>query len=657
MQEQSNKLVNRFSRSLGKLQEAAPYAKSLYQQDVYQEAKRLLKHEDGVEKLFQFAHLFDEAGVFHDGPWERAEKLQPPLVAGSLQTKGLTSVIEVLSNLRILAISNGKYEHDVLSANEAEVFLNEVIALNLDLLFPNATESTRIESVENKEVSHQLLQFISIYLSPKALIQTLTKEIERLTAQRPIMVTRTVSMIKMAKEMLNAEASVQNREDLEKLISSIEGPSPLSKKYQDLKAYRVKLKDAKVKELRSECISLASSMRETGLVSSHHAILLRFLIRRYPQLVPTALRLSDKGLANFEEHYDLITQIIKVAVYPATRQCIYGLACMLERGVLSSSPVIPGLKRLIELDIRPEVREELIHSVKESDGLTANTILLSGVLSVLGQPLGVGQGLNPTCQSARGISLWAQHAPGYLLELIPRAARDGDIDFRFEGTVIHSKHLSGGLAPDLHTELDPVSLVLVPHLDKIYNEMMKKVLLRGEDGHRWVNPAFYGDWVQTGFSTVINPLTGSVSDHSGFVRLFYATHHPAYNDDHDLIYPNPVGIFITNVHGKLLGFHAVSILRVAEDPSGDMRVYFYNPNNDSSQNWGQGIIPTVMNNGEKEGECSLKFHEFASRLYAFHYNPYEQGEAFAVEQEEVKKVTELAQSSWGKDYSWVSYKV
>ncbi|MFP3472322.1 hypothetical protein R0J90_19915, partial [Micrococcus sp. SIMBA_144] len=82
----------------------------------------------------------------------------------------------------------------------------------------------------------------------------------------------------------------------------------------------------------------------------------------------------------------------------------------------------------------------------------------------------------------------------------------------------------------------------------IYSEMMRRVSLRGEDGHRWVNPEFYGDWVQKGFSTVIDPLTGLISDYPGFVRLFYATHHPEYNDDYGLIYPNPVGIFITNVH-------------------------------------------------------------------------------------------------------------
>jgi hypothetical protein len=223
----------------------------------------------------------------------------------------------------------------------------------------------------------------------------------------------------------------------------------------------------------------------------------------------------------------------------------------------------------------------------------------------------------------------------------------------FEGQAIHSKDLEVGLVEDLHEELDPVSLILVPHLDRIYGELCRRAQFSGEDVHKWVNPAFYGDWVSRGFSSAVDAITGSITDYNGFVRLFYATHHPEYNDEHELIYPNPVGIFITNVFGNLLGLHAVTIQRILKDPQGKYRIYFYNPNNDSSQNWGQGIQPVVCGHGEEQGESSLLFHEFVSRLYAFHYNPYEQGEPYAVENDIVQKVQSLAQESWGKEYVWV----
>ena len=264
----------------------------------------------------------------------------------------------------------------------------------------------------------------------------------------------------------------------------------------------------------------------------------------------------------------------------------------------------------------------------------------------------MGQGLNPTCQSARAISLWSQYGIGQLLEYIARAARDNDIDMTFEGELIHSSLLVGGVANEIHQDLDPVSIVLVPHLDKIYNEMMKRTLLRGEDGHKWVNPEFYGKWIPTGFINAIDQLTLNVTNYSSFVKLFYATHHPEYNEGYELIYPNPVGIFITNVHGELLGLHAVSIQRIKKDQNGNYRIYFYNPNNDSGQNWGQGIRASVSGFGELEGESSLPFHEFLSRMYAFHYNPFEQGDTYMVEDSLVAKVEALAKESWGKNYVW-----
>lgn len=653
MPQTTGALAERFIYALEQLDQAPSFVKPKYQTDVYQEANRLIDADDGFENLYQHAARFEEAGVFQDGPWESAEKLQPPLVAGSLKAKGLPMIIEVLSELRMLAIAEGKASNPGVTRTMAEEFLNEVMVLNLNLLFPDASESARMEKHENDEKAEKLFTFLSTHLSSTALIQTLIDEIKRLTAQRPIMIKRVVSMIKMAKEMVNQDTEKNDMSELVQFISAIEGPSPLSDQYKDVHAYRSQLKTIPRAELISESTALAKSMRDTGLVAPHHATLLRFLSKQNPGLLSYALSLNSKGSANLEENRELVIQLIRSSIFPGTRQSVYGLAMMLERGILSHSPVAPGLRRLIELDIRPDVRNALYSTTNTGEGVTANSILVAGAIQVLGQPLGVGQGFNPTCQAARGISLWAQHAPGFLLEIIPRAARDGDLDFTFEGAQIHSKDLKGGLAPDLDKELDPVSLVLVPHLDKIYSEMMTRVALRGEDGHRWVNPAFYGNWVQKGFSSVFDPITGYVLDYNGFLKLFYATHHPDYNDDYELIYPNPVGIFITNVHGKLLGLHAVSITRITKDPHGMYRIYFYNPNNDGSQNWGQNIEPSVNGNGEQEGESSLPFEEFTSRLYAFHYNPYEQGDAYAVENTIVQSIRTLAQESWGRDYTWV----
>ncbi|WP_396654002.1 hypothetical protein [Mechercharimyces sp. CAU 1602] len=652
MTEKSNEqLEQRFLRTFDRLEQAPSFAKVQYQGDVYQVVLRLMNTDEGIAFLARHAGRFQQAGLFVEGPWADPSKLQPALVAGSLQAGGVSAAVEVLNELRMLALAKGKEEGEgVLSPDDAKKYLNEVMASNLHFLFPKETESERIDGSGKLSCAEKLFHYLLQEISVTQFSHALVRELDLLLAQRPILIKRILTMIEKSKSLITQEMEKKDRQALTFYIEAVDGPSPMSKRYPKLADYRKELKRASWKVMKKEAETFARVMRATGLVSRHHALFVRHCNRYEWDLLPLALQLSDKGRANLDEHFDLIHRLIKVAIHPSTHQAVYGLACLLDRGVLSSAPVIPGLNRLIELDIHAEVKAALMKPY-EKEGLTPNDVLLGGVITVLGQPLGVGQGLNPTCQSARGISLWAQHAPGYLLDLIARAARDNDIDMTFEGLTIHSQRLPGGLAPSLHEDLDAVSLVLVPHLDRIYNDMMKRVALRGDDGHKWVNPAFYGDWVGRGFANVIDQL-GAVSDYAGFVRLFYATHHPDYNDDHHLIYPNPVGIFITNVHGKLLGFHAVSIQRIAHDEKERTRIYFYNPNNDSNQDWGQGIVPSVRNNGEQEGEASLPFYQFVSRLYAFHYNPYEKGDAYAVEDEVVQQVEDLSRASWGENYVW-----
>lgn len=96
-------------------------------------------------------------------------------------------------------------------------------------------------------------------------------------------------------------------------------------------------------------------------------------------------------------------------------------------------------------------------------------------------------------------------------------------------------------------DVDPVSLILVPHLDRIYVEMGRLCGTRDDDLHRWINPEMYGWWV-----------------------------------------------------GR----------------------------------------------GERHGEASLLFAEFASRLFVFHYDPLEIGDTNSVPEAEITRAVELARGSW-----------
>lgn len=645
-------LENKFEEALKTLDQAKPFAKSLYQTDVFQLANELACHEEGMAILDKYAHLFDEAGVFLSGDWEDPTKLQPPFVGNSLRLRGIYSILELLSEMRMLAIAKGTYKHESITRDAACAFLNEVVALNLDLLSPQETADEATPQEEHLIRAQNLFTYLGQELSFKEVAEQMIIEIDRLAVQRPIITRRILEMIHLSEQLTTSELDKNTLEALEKYTQAIDALTPLSKESKDQREYRLKLEQATEEELIAEAKLFAQSMNDTGLVSLFHAVLLRFLNRKKPDVLPTALSLGEAGSASFHENNKLIHDIIQIAIYPETRQSIYGLSRMINRGVLKIDSLVPAILHLFELPIHAEVRNALSPFANEQSGISMNGILIAGVVSVLGQPLGVGQGQNPICQSARAISLWAQFEPNQLLAHIMHAARDNNIEMTFEGETIHSNLLIDGIANTIQQDLDVVSILLVPHLDKIYNEMIKRTLLRGEDGHKWVNREFYGEWIPSGFINAIDQLTLNVTNYSAFVKLFYATHHPEYNEGYKLIYPNPVGIFLTNVHGELLGLHAVSIQRIENDQNGDYRVYFYNPNNDSTQNWGQGIKASVAGFGELEGESSLPFHEFVSRMYAYHYNPYEQGDTYMVEDSLVEKIEVLAKESWGKNYVW-----
>ena len=116
-----------------------------------------------------------------------------------------------------------------------------------------------------------------------------------------------------------------------------------------------------------------------------------------------------------------------------------------------------------------------------------------------------------------------------------------------------------------------------------------------------------------------------------------------------MIHPSPAGIAVTDSAARFVGWHAIAIIRVARDPSGVVRVYFFNPNNDSGQDWGNGILVSTAGNGEFYGESSVPIGDFASRLYIFHTDADQQLEKAPVSRDEIEAVRQKIVESWGRD--------
>ncbi|KEF30634.1 MAG: hypothetical protein EP339_08140 [Gammaproteobacteria bacterium] len=642
-------LAERLDHSIESLEQSRPFARAGKLPRVFDIARRILQQPGGCEIVEARAQRLEQAGVFVGTDWADPAILLPSLTTFSLQSQSAdTVVVEAISELRLLAVARGTYFHPSVSAEQAHHYLTQVLAINLGLLFGMTGEAER-EQGKLALIGQAVVQYVAQQIGYEHVIESLIEEIWRILQQRPIQVAdvrRMITQIAMCRADPNADLGGAGG-GADRLISSLYGPTRACSEDPGVVVYEQRLASMDAQALQNEATGFARSMHDTGLVSPYHAAFVRFILEDRDTLLSEALGLSSTGRDCLLCYRELVHALITDGIFPETAQGLYGLALMLERGILYQPPVAPALWRQVRLPLCAEARErlQLAYGYQPQPGAW----LLQGVLNMLGQPLGVGQGNNPTCQSARALSMWAYNDPDYLLQMVAWAARDNEIMMHFEGQPVSSLSSLGGVASEVTLDLDPVSLIVVPHLDRIYAEMGRLCAGREGDPHRWVNPEFHGWSAGRGFAINVDVATGKLDDLPGFVRHFYASYHPYYNGNQPLIHPQPAGIAVTDSAARFIGWHAITILRVALDPENAMRVYFFNPNNDSGQNWGDGVRVSTAGHGERFGESSLPFEQFTSRLYIFHFDPLERGEPADVSEEELARVLDGVHRTWGAD--------
>ncbi len=648
--EQQLQLTEKFEAALIQLESAAAFAKPNKVERVFNCVKRILLLPDGCAVMELYSERIEKAGVFNDSDYAQPQILIPALSTHALQSgDSYTLIMEVLSLLRLLAITKQDYIHPQMSAEQAHHFLTQVLANNLQRLFGSVNEAEREQQGRLADISHALLQHLAGRIGYEYIIDQLTDEIWRILNQRPIQVDNTKQMItQIAICRENPEIDMgTSGQGVDRLISSLYGPTQACREDPGIDIFHDRLVAMDSAALQSEANGFARAMHDTGLVSPYHAVLLRYLEQFGDNLLVDALGLSSSGRECLLSYSELVRTLILYSVHPQTAQAIYGLALMLERGILYQSPLAPALWRQLAVTMSEYSKQRITLLFGELPSAEAR--LMEGVLCMLGQPLGVGQGNNPTCQSARALSMWAYNDPDYLLQMVIWAARDDEVIMHFEGQAISSRDSLVGVATELPMDLDPVSLLLVPHLDRIYVEMGRHCIGREGDPHRWINPEFHGWWCGRGFSINVDVASGKLTQLESFLRDFYASYHPYYNGYQPVIHPQPAGIAVTDSAARFIGWHAITILRVALDPNNVMRVYFYNPNNDSGQDWGDGVLVSTAGSSERFGEASLPFEEFASRLYIFHFDPLEPGDLASVTMKELQRVIDRVHQSWGAD--------
>ncbi|QPP07336.1 hypothetical protein G4Z16_14140 [Streptomyces bathyalis] len=646
-----DKRVTSLDDAIQAMAETRDFGKHTKLRRVLEALRRVLVQPGGAAAVQARAQALEEAGLFQETDWASPEILVPSLVGPGLHSGDPdTVVMEATSELRVLAVARGDYAHPTLPAEDARQFLSQVLAMNLELLFAPLSEAERTQNGRTAQLIRDLFRHLADEIGYDSVLDDLVDEIWRILRQRPIQVEAVQSLITRIatyRDDPDVDLGGSSGQGFDRLITSLFGTTEACREDPGIDVFRSRLEAMDAGGLQYEATGFARAMHDTGLVSPYHAELLRFLLRESDYLIGEALGLSDTGRNCLLRYSQLVHRLIEVAVHPQTAQCIYGLALLLDRGILYEPPVVPALWRQLALELSPVARERLTTVFGDVPGPQAR--LVAGVLSMLGQPLGVGQGDNPTCQSARALSMWSYNDPDYLLQMVVWAARDDEILMHFEGQPISSKDSATGVASTLPMDLDPVSLLVVPHLDRIYAEMGRHCAARPGDPHRWVNPEFHGWWAARGFHINVDVATGNLVDLEEFLRQFHAGYHPSYNGEQPLIHPQPAGVAVTDSAARYVGWHAITILRVAPDPQDVMRVYFFNPNNDSGQDWGDGVVVSTAGNGERFGEASLPFDQFASRLYIFHSDPLERGEPERVPADDIARIIGYIERSWGND--------
>ncbi|WP_225443041.1 hypothetical protein [Lolliginicoccus lacisalsi] len=644
-------LCSKLDDAAARLERAGRFGKESGQSAVLDVSKRLLTRAGGIEALYERATRLDRAGVFAGTDWDNPSTLLPGLVNSTFQEGSTRAVtLECLSELRLLAVATGGAQHPDLPPDQARHFLTQVLAMNLERLFGDMTEAARVRARPLDGAVTEMFQFLVAHIGFDDILTSLIDEIWRILAQRPVQVAHVKSMItQIAITLASSSSGVgEARLGADRLISALFGPTQACRDDPGIDLYRERLESIDQAGLQQEATGMARAMLDTGLVSDYHVTLVRWLLDNgYGTLLSSALGLSITGQDVLQCYTDLVHALIREAIHPATAQALYGLVNLLERGILYSPPIAPGLWRQIAL--QPCERAAAAITATFGSAHPPRVFLLAGTILVLGQPLGIGQGNNPTCQSARALSMWSYSEPAYLLNVLYQATRLDSVLMHFEGTPIRSDELPRGLATAAILDTDPVSTVLVPHLDRIYNEMGRMCNERGEDPHRWINPEFHGWWVGREFRIAVDIETGKLHGFDDYIRAFYGSCHPLYNGNQPLIHPQPAGLAVTDSTASFVGWHAITIIRVALDQDGEMRVYFYNPNNDSGQNWGNGVVVSTSGHGERYGEASLPFREMISRLYIFHDDPAGTLGTLPVPEEEIVAVREMAIGSWAAD--------
>ena len=153
--------------------------------EVIEAAQPLMASPEGLEALYQRVPAIEGAGFFGGSDWDYPQTLVPSLAGRTVRHGDSTAtLVEILSQIRLLAVARGDYTHPSISAEHAHHFLAQVLAMNLDLVGSDLQESDRLRPDGLGYAVQNLYHYLLQHLGYGNLLEHLVAEVWRILAQR-----------------------------------------------------------------------------------------------------------------------------------------------------------------------------------------------------------------------------------------------------------------------------------------------------------------------------------------------------------------------------------------------------------------------------------------------------------------------------------------
>ena len=314
------RFTQRLDDACARLAQAHSFAKFTQSAGVLEAARRLMAAPGGVERVYARIGALEAAGIFTGSDWEFPEQLQPAMAANTLKlSQDHTLILELLSELRLVAVAREELTSESMSADDARQFLARVLALNLRLVFGQMDEAERVRMGRNSDLVHRHQRFVAEQVGFGEVIEELISEIWRILAQRPIETGPVQQMINSVAAYLTSDepgVTAARARGAERLISALYGPTRGCQEDPGIPVYQERLVAMDEQALRSEALGFGRAMHDTGLVSPYHPVFLRFILDESPDLVPSTLGLSTTGMDALACYGDLVRELIREALWP-----------------------------------------------------------------------------------------------------------------------------------------------------------------------------------------------------------------------------------------------------------------------------------------------------------------------------------------------------